>query len=162
MAILAECPYCHRRQAVRNRNCAGCGQDLTKKKRAQRVRYWIAYRVNGKQRWEYVGDSLEKAKAEEGDRKVKKFVNPGALEKVPAEKMTFAELTDWYLELPSRKELSSFNDVKSKLKTFNQMFGERIVSTLKPQDLETYQHHRAQEGKKPATIDGRSASPKQW
>ena len=36
MAILAECPVCHRKQAVKNRNCVGCGQDLVKEKRAAR------------------------------------------------------------------------------------------------------------------------------
>ncbi len=29
MAVLAECPRCHRKQAVKNRNCAGCESDLT-------------------------------------------------------------------------------------------------------------------------------------
>jgi integrase len=153
MAILAECPFCHRRQAVKNRNCAHCGQDLTKKKRAQKVRYWIVYRVNGKQRWEFVGDSLEKARAEEGDRKVKKFVNPGALEKVPAEKMTFTELAEWYLEQKTVKKLSSFTRIKTILHNFNEVFGNRIVSSIRLQDLEEYQEKREEEGRAAATID---------
>jgi len=52
MAILAECPLCHRKQAVKNQRCAGgCGNDLVKAKRGGKVRYWIYYRtLNGKQR----------------------------------------------------------------------------------------------------------------
>ena len=44
------------------------------------------------------GLSIEEARAAEGKRKAQKFENPGILEKVPAERMTFAELADWYLD----------------------------------------------------------------
>jgi hypothetical protein len=54
---------------------------------------------NGKQRWEPVGLSIEEARASEGKRRAQKYENPGILEKVPAERMTFAELADWYLDL---------------------------------------------------------------
>jgi integrase len=153
MAVLAECPYCHRRQAVKNRQCVGCGQDLIKTKRAKKVRYWIAYRVNGKQRWEYVGLSIEEARAAEGKRKAQKFENPAILEKVPAERMTFNELAAWYLDLPSVKKLASYYRIRQALKAFNKMLGERIISSIKPLDLEAYQHKREQEGRAPATID---------
>lgn len=46
MAILAECPLCHKKQSVRNRKCA-CGSDLTAAKRAKKVRYWVTYRLTG-------------------------------------------------------------------------------------------------------------------
>jgi len=62
MAILAECPRCHRKQAGNNRECP-CGEDLVKAKRSQRVRYWITYRIEGKQRKEAVGFSIEEARA---------------------------------------------------------------------------------------------------
>ncbi len=153
MAILAECPFCHRRQAVKNRNCAGCGQDMTKKKRAQKVRYWIAYRVNGKQRWEFVGLSAEEAKAAEGKRKAQKFENPTILERVPGEKMTFNELASWYLNLKSVKALTSFTRVDCCLKNFTNCFGSRIISSLKPVDLENYQMQRLEAGRSPATVD---------
>ena len=62
MAILAECPQCHKKQSVRNKVCGNkeCGKDLDKAKRANRkleyqdktytcgaVRYWIDYIVPG-------------------------------------------------------------------------------------------------------------------
>jgi hypothetical protein len=46
MAILAECPQCHQEQSIRNKACS-CGNDLDKTKRAQKVRYWIDYIVQG-------------------------------------------------------------------------------------------------------------------
>jgi integrase len=153
MAILAECPRCHKKQAVKNRQCA-CGEDLVKAKRGQRVRYWVNYRLpNGKQRREAAGYSIEEARAAEGKRKAQKVENPGILERVPAEKMTFAELTAWYLGLNMVKKLASFNRIKGGLSKFNELFGERIVGNLKPLDLENYQEKREEEGRAPATID---------
>jgi len=94
MAVLAECPRCHRKQAVKNRLCA-CGADLVKEKRLKKVRYWITYRLpNGKQRTEYVGLSIEEARAAEGKHRAQKMENPAILERVPAERMTFRELAE--------------------------------------------------------------------
>ena len=98
MAILAECPVCHKKQAVKNRNCV-CGADLVKEKRSKKVRYWVNYRLpNGQQRRESVGYLIEEARAAEGKRKAQKYENPGILEKVPAERMTFTELAHTNLQ----------------------------------------------------------------
>jgi hypothetical protein len=89
MAILAECPTCHKKQAVKNRICV-CGADLVKAKKLQKVRYWVNYRLpDGKQRREAAGYLIEEAKAAEGERKAQKYENPGILQKVPVEKRTF-------------------------------------------------------------------------
>lgn len=160
MAILAECPRCHKRQAVKNRNCT-CGADLVKEKRLKKVRYWVVHRLpNGKQRWEYVGNlpdgrpaGIEEARAAEGKRKAQKVENPGILEKVPAEKMTFAELAAWYLDLNPVKKLASCDRIKGGLANFNHEFGDHIVSSLKPLDLEEYQEKREAAGRAAATID---------
>jgi hypothetical protein len=149
IGILAECPRCHKKQAVKNRICV-CGADLVKEKRAKKVRYWVNYRLpNGQQRREYVGNDengrplgIEEARAAEGKRRAQKVENPGILEKVPAEKMTFTELAEWYLELKTVKKLSSFRRIKGILSNFNEAFGNRIVSTIKLQDLEEYQEKR--------------------
>jgi len=153
MAILAECPVCHKKQAVKNRNCV-CGTDLVKEKRLKKVRYWVVYRLaNGKQRKEFAGCLIEEARAAEGKRKSQKIENPGILERVPAEKMIFTELAEWYLEQKSIKKLASFNRIKGILVNFNEVFGNRIVSSLKLQDLEEYQETREGDGRAPATID---------
>ncbi len=155
MAILAECPRCHRKQAVKNRNCAGCESDLVKPKRAGKVRYWIHYRVpsDKKQRWEFVGVSIEEARAAEGKRKAQKIENPAILERDPAERMTFNKLAEWYLDLSPVNKLASYIRIKQGIGNFNRAFGTRIVSSLKPLDLEEYQEKREEEGRAPATID---------
>jgi integrase len=153
MAILAECPRCHKKQAVKNRNC-DCGADLVKEKRLQKVRYWVNYRLpNGKQRREAVGYLIEEARAAEGKRKAQKYENPGILEKVPAERMTFNELVGWYLDLNPVKKLASYDRIRQGIANFNRVFGTRIVSSLKPLDLEEYQEKREEEGRAAATID---------
>ena len=99
------------------------------------------------------GTSIEEAQAAEGKRKAQKIENPTILERVPAERMTFAELADWYLDLSPVKKLSSYNRIRQGLANFNRVFGNRIVSSLKPLDLEDYQEKREEEGRAPATID---------
>src|SRR5208337_3747590 len=127
---------------------------------AKKVRYLVTYRLpGGKQRREYVGNDpdgrplgIEEAKAAEGKRRAQKKENPSILEKVPAERMTFSELIDWYLNLKSVQKLASFKRVKCALGNFDKAFGDRIVSSLKPLDLETYQDKREEEGLAPAGI----------
>jgi integrase len=96
---------------------------------------------------------MEEARAAEGKRKAQKYENPGILEKVPAERMTYDELAAWYLGLPSVKAKKSFLRDCQCLRNFCEMFGSRIVSTIKPMDLEQYQHQRAEAGRAAATID---------
>lgn len=56
MAVLTECPSCHKKQSVKNKVCK-CGDDLVKAKRSRRVNFWIAYRLpGGKQEFEKVKD----------------------------------------------------------------------------------------------------------
>ncbi len=153
MAILAECPVCHKKQAVKNRICV-CGADLVKAKGSKKVRYWVNYRLaNGTQRREVVGYLIKEAKAAEGKRKAQKYENPGILEKVPSERMTFTELAEWYLDLSPVKKLSSYTRIKQGIANFNRVFGNRIVSSLKPLDLEEYQDKREEDGRAPATVD---------
>ncbi|MDD3582132.1 MAG: site-specific integrase [Desulfobacca sp.] len=153
MAILAECPWCHKKQSIRNRTCT-CGNDLMAAKRTKKVRYWVSYRLpGGKQRREPVSFSIEEARAAEGKRKAQKYENPSILEKVPAERMTYDELAAWYLNLPSVKAKKSVFRDRQCLQNFCDMFGSRIVSTLKPMDLEQYQQTRAEAGRAAATID---------
>jgi len=153
MAILGECPWCHKKQSIRNRMCT-CGNGLVAAKRAKKVRYWVSYRLpGGKQRREPAGFSIEEARAAEGKRRAQKIESPGILEKVPAERMTFDELAEWYFGLSQVKKLTSFYRVKQGIANFNRALGNRIVSSLKPLDLESYQDKREEEGMAPATID---------
>ena len=153
MAILAECPLCHKKQSVKNRNC-NCGQDLVKAKRARRVKYWINYLLpDGKQRREPVGFSIEEAKTAEGKRRTQRYENPRILQKVPEEKMSFRQLTDWYLGLEKIKAKAYFPTLKINLASFNSELGNFIVSQIKAVDLENYQAKRKAAGYSDSYID---------
>lgn len=152
MSILAECPLCRKRQSLRNQKCV-CGEDLNRAKRSGRVKYWITYRVQGKQRTEAVGSSLEEARKAEGKRKVQKREGK-FFEMLPESKITFQGLTKWYEEDSGYLTgLRSADRVKTCLKLFNITFGETHLKDIKPQTLREYQAKRKREGAKPRTID---------
>lgn len=152
MAILAECPMCHKKQSVKNRLC-DCGADLVNMKRSKKVKYWINYRLpGGKQRREAIGYSIEEARDADGKRRVQKRENR-IFDIKPDTKMTFQELTEWYLGLEKVKALPSYWRLKVALERFNSVFGNVVVSRVKPADLENYQAKRKREGRADNTID---------
>ena len=152
MSILAECPICHRKQSNRNKVCP-CGHDLIKAKRSKKVMYWINYRLpGGKQRREQVGYSVEEARDADGKRRGQKREHR-IFDMLPESKMTFQELTDWYLDLKTVKKLASYDRTVFALKNFNAAFGTQIVGDIKFIDLENYQEKREEQGRAAATID---------
>ena len=72
---------------------------------------------------------------------------------LPESKMTFQELTDWYLDLKTVKKLKSYKRVESAFNRFNDTFGNMIVGDIKPVFLENYQEDREGQGISAATID---------
>ncbi len=117
MAILAECPICRKRQSAKNKICA-CGENLDRAKRSRRVKYWISYRLpNGKQRREMIGFSIEEARAAEGKRKAQKKENR-IFDMLPESKMTFRELSEWFLDLPSVMDRAYYPTLKINLSSF--------------------------------------------
>jgi len=159
MSILAECPICHRKQASKNKTCK-CGLNLDEAKKSKKVRYWISYRMpDGKQRRESVSTfedlnpySIKDARDALSKREVQKK-EKRLFDMLPESQMTFNELTDWYLDLEKVKSLASYDIIKIKLDIFNAEFGNRLISDIKPVDLENYQAKREGQGKAPATID---------
>ncbi len=160
MGILAECPVCRKKQGTKNKLCK-CGAELVKAKRANKVRYWVSYYLpNGKQKRELVkGEginpfSIEDAHKMHSKRVVQKVENRLPIFNIKTDtKMTFNELTEWYLGLEKVKALSSFETIKTYTKKFNSEFGERIISHIKLADLENLQEKRKGEGLRPKTID---------
>jgi len=143
---------------VRNKLCS-CRADLVKLKRNQKVKYWISYRLpGGKQKREPVRGkelspySIEDARKMHGKRVVQKAENR-ILDILPEAKMTFNELSEWYLSLSSIKALTTYDRVTMLISNFNKEFGDYIVNAIKPLDLENYQDSRLKQGRAPATVD---------
>jgi integrase len=152
MAVLQECPICHRKQALRNKKCS-CSHDLVKAKRSKKVRFWIQYRLpGGKQRKEFVGYSIEEARDADGKRRSQKRENR-IFDIKPEAKMTFEELKEWYLGLERVKALSSYWRIKISLNNFNSEFGNVLVRDIKLTQIENYQQRRLNQGMALATVD---------
>lgn len=151
MGVLIEC-LCHKKQSLRNKLCL-CGQDLAKLKRSNKVNYWIAYRLpGGKQRRELIGKSVEKARDADGKRRVQKREKRIFDVKLEA-KMSFKELTDWYLNLEGVKSKKYFWVVQIRINQFNSIFGHMMVQDIENSLLKGYQAKRKREGKALSTID---------
>jgi integrase len=169
MAILAECPVCHTKQAKKNKKCIGwldkksglkCNENLDDAKKAKKVKYWISYRMpDGKQRRESVAAmedldpySITDARTAESKRMVQKKENR-ILEMLPESKISFDEMAKWYLALKTVKKLSSYPRIEIALNNFNKVYGHREAISIKLIDIEDYQEEREEQGMSAATID---------
>ncbi len=152
MTVLAECPICRNKQSLKNKKCK-CGEDLDQAKRSNRVKYYIDYRIpGGKHCREYVSYSVEEARDADGKRRVQK--REGRIfDMLPQSKMTFEELTKWYLNQSKVKKLKSYDRIKLALKNFNAVLGKYRLNNIKQTDLEEYQIKREEQGRAHATID---------
>lgn len=175
MAILSECPQCHRKRSVQTKACV-CGQDMDKAKRSKKVKYWIDYQIPGEFREgekggkvkrapvvkrEYVGTSIEEARDAEGKRRVQKRENR-IFDMLPDANLTFRDLTEWYLALEDRQKLDTFTRVKGGIANFNNELDNRIVSYIKPIDLENYQNTREKKGAPRRLLTWKSALSRRW
>ncbi|MBI9077599.1 MAG: site-specific integrase [Desulfatibacillum sp.] len=154
MSIMQECPVCHRKQATKNRQCKGCGEDLIKAKNSRRISYWISYILpDGKGKREKIGKSLKEAQAAHSKRMTQKRETPAVFEQKVDETMTFQRLSVWYLALPRTKSLAAYSRIELNIRTFNGELGDRPIKSLKPIDLENYQALGLAKGHAPAYVD---------
>ena len=153
MGILAECPVCRVKQSIKNKSCKKCSENLDKSKKSKRVKYWINYRLDdGRQKRQVVGFSISEARDALGKKMAQK--REGRLFDVKADtKMTFEELTKWYLDLEKVKSQKAFWRTKISLNHFNAVYGQQKVLTIKPVELENYQMQRKKLGKADNTVD---------
>ena len=159
MAILAECPRCHRKQSIRNKACK-CGSNLDTAKKNKKVFYHIVYRVDGKQIWRSLSsfenvqaNSLEDAKTIEGAfLKAKKENRLDIFDIQPEATMTFKELSKWYLKQPKDRNRSLWRTEIALNKINESEIGNMIVKEIKREHLENYKARRS-EAVKPATVD---------
>ena len=163
MAILAECPICHRRQKVKNKKCVKCEGNLDKQKQGGKVKYWIVYWLNGKQIWEPAlnekGEklSINDAKAAEGKRQGQRKEKVITILNVRPQRMTFSELVEWYL---GQEHVKDRKNKERNLRDFNAQFGTRTVDSIDNSDLLNYQVRLKGEGKEDATVDNKMSSIK--
>jgi len=162
MAILAECPICHRKQATRNKVCK-CGENLDKAKKSKRVKYWIQYRLeNGKQKKESLAKfkdineySIDDARKAEAQRTVQK--TEGRIDEMFNPKMestwTFRQLARWWFKQDSVKSRSDCGRLEIAFNKFNEIFGERLIREVKLSELRNYQSQRRKEGQADSTTD---------
>ena len=169
MAVMAQCPICRRKQSNKNKKCKGCGDDLDQAKRSGRVAYWITYRLNNKQRWEFVGCSIDDARASDGKRKAQRKENR-VLDILVDSRITFNELTTWYMNLKPVKMLKSWRDIECTLRYFNetpfagsnQAYGEKRIIDVKQVDIEAYRVIGKNRGCQIHPLIPRFALSKQW
>jgi len=84
---------------------------------------------------------------------VEKRETPDVFKKRAETKKTFNQLAKWYLKLEKVKALASHDIVKINLNKFNKVFGDQIITSVIPADLENYQMMRKRAGAADATID---------
>ena len=140
MAILAECPRCHKKQTVKNRDLrlwGGPGERKAPQESPILGSLSPAPMVSSARNLS--GISLKRPGPRRGSARPKRWRTPAFWKRCRRRRMTFAELAEWYLDLSPVKKLSSYNRIKQGIANFNRIFGIRIVSSLKPLDLEDYQ-----------------------
>ena len=161
MAILAECRICHRRQRVENKKCVSCEASLDKQKQAGRLKYWIVYRLQGKQVWEpAIGEngknlSIADTRAAEGKRLGQRKEKVITILNVRPQQVTFNELAEWYFK---QEHVKDRENKERDLKDFNADFGDRPVDAVTNSDLLNYQARLKREGKADRTVDGKICS----
>jgi integrase len=154
MAVLAECPKCHRKQAyksVKEWSCRACGENLASARHSQTLRYWVSFWVEGKQRREFVGYSKRDADAIDGERKNQK--RNKTINDAIKDDTTFEELTEKYIARPKIKKYTTYGRTVAVLKRFNRRFGKWSVRDIRLSDLEEYQESLVDEGLAPGSVD---------
>ena len=84
-------------------------------------------------RFTLIGTSIEEARDAEGKRRTQKRENR-IFDILMDSKVSFDELTAWYLSLESVKKLASYDRVKLAINNFNDVFGNKqtIVKYIAP------------------------------
>jgi len=145
MAIIAECPICKAQRSIRKKICTKCGENLDKAKKANRLKYYIAYRIphpkdENKQKMirQLIGTSIKEAQDADSKRKVQKRENR-IFDMIPESDITFDDLTKWYLSLNKTRKLKMYEVQKIHLSKFSALFGHLRANQLKLSHLENFQ-----------------------
>jgi hypothetical protein len=138
MAVLQECPICHRTQSLKNKKCCKCENNLDTAKRSNQIKYYVDYFLSsGKRKRDFIGFSIKEAKDADHKIKIQKRENR-YFDPIPDSNITFKELSKWYLNQQD-KEKDYHYILSLNLKKFNSEFGKDVVNDIKPIDLENFQ-----------------------
>lgn len=153
MAVMQACPDCHRKQSEKNRDCIQCGADLAAARRSKRVRYWISLHIDGKLTWRRPDKPFSIQNARACEAKLRGLNAEGRILDISLTKKRFREVSEWFLRQKDVRARPSYKTLVCNLGKFNEVFGDYIVSAIKPSDLKDYQTMREKEGKSPSYID---------
>jgi len=154
MALLQECPLCHRRYSIKREFCA-CGFKFSK---TPGKVYWIEYYIDGYRKRERIGKN--KSAAEQRLREVLSLRTEGRyITKAKNIRVSFDTLAKWYLQLPQVKAKRSYDRDVLSIKHLGKFFAGKKISEITLSRVEKYRilrlNENAQHGNKtrPATVN---------
>ena len=171
MYLLQKCPSCSHKQKLTYNKCHGkirikgqkisCKYDLKTGRDNQRVSFYLAYRVNGRQVRDYVGKKITEAEDALDDLKEQKrhgyhILSPEDLN------VTFEQLTEKYLNRDAVKGLAMYKSgvLKPLFNRFNAAFGQSLVNRIKTSEINDFKARLKEEGLSDAYIDKIIAAPR--
>ena len=163
MAVLVECPTCHRKQSLKNKICitnvrdadgtiSQCGRDLERARKRNEANYWIKIHRRNEQPWRRIGPSLTVAREEHARIKAAVIDERFSPRSKSQKLKEFFESTF----VPDRENNEKITIAKDKERFANHLekrYGKRLLKEITVDDIEKYKTTRRKEGAKNATIN---------
>jgi len=147
MAIKKECPRCRYRNKSTAKKCTRCGRILT-----GTVTWWVDINFPEGRYVKRIGRDLKEARRHEAEVKARKI----RLENYTSSEKPLLKLEDFWPVYISEMKLYN-RDISHKISRWEHhlasIFGKKLISEIKKQDVERYKAKRLQEGASPATVN---------
>ena len=163
MAVLVECPCCHRKQALKNKTCitkikdadgniSPCGHDLERARRKNKANYWVKIHRKGEQPWRRIGPSLTTAREEHAR------IMAALIDERFSPRSKSPHLKDFFESafIPDRENNGKITIAKDKERFKNHLgkrYSKRLLKEITVDDIEKYKTARRKEGAKNSTIN---------
>ncbi len=118
--------------------------------------YYIRYMLNGKMKWESVGEvgKVTKSVAEALLAEKKKKIKLGQLDELNADIPSLLDFAKEFLHyVKDIKKKRSWKKDEVTLRHILDFFGNRLLSQISPKDIDDYKLHMLNNGYKPATVN---------
>jgi integrase len=149
MAILKQCPGCRKRCSADAKECPKCGKNLSK---LAGLNWWIAYYdINKRLIRKKIGPSRAAAEQEER-RHLTAKAEKRCIKVSQDATTTFKELANWYLELETTKDKSSYRRDVAIVRQLVAYFGDKLLAQINRGMVENYRQHRSKTIK-PSTVN---------